>query len=146
LLKLQSERTNSLRFLLAQLHLNSLIGSKSIKILRKALQEFLKGSNAYDHAYKKAMDRIQRQIINSREFAKQVLSWITYAKRSLTTLKLQHIFTVEIDETEFNENNLPKIENMISVCAGLITVDEESNIIRLIHYTIQEFFERTWKE
>ena len=32
---------------------------------------------------------------------------------------------------------------MVSVCAGLVTVDEESDIIRLVHYTTQEFFERT---
>ena len=34
---------------------------------------------------------------------------------------------------------------MASVCAGLVTVDEESKIIRLVHYTTQEYFERTWE-
>lgn len=52
---------SKLRFLLAQLHLDSLVGSKSIKSLRKALQELPKGPNAYDHAYKEATDRIQGQ-------------------------------------------------------------------------------------
>lgn len=33
---------------------------------------------------------------------------------------------------------------MVSVCAGLVTVDEQSNIIRLVHYTTQDYFERTW--
>jgi ankyrin repeat protein len=28
------------------------------------------------------------------------------------------------------------------MCAGLVTVDEETNIIRLVHYTTQEYFER----
>src|SRR5205807_6142727 len=28
-------------------------------------------------------------------------------------------------------------------CAGLVTVDEESGTIRLVHYTTQEYFERT---
>ncbi len=32
---------------------------------------------------------------------------------------------------------------MVSVCAGLVTVDEESNIIRLVHYTTRKYFERT---
>ena len=32
----------------------------------------------------------------------------------------------------------------MSACAGLVTVDKESNIIRLVHYTIQQYFERTW--
>jgi hypothetical protein len=34
-------------------------------------------------------------------------------------------------------------EDMVSVCAGLVTVDEESNIIRLAHYTTQEYFNQT---
>jgi hypothetical protein len=38
---------------------------------------------------------------------------------------------------------LPEIEDMVFVCAGLVTVDEVSDIIRLVHYTIQEYFERT---
>ncbi|TGO25476.1 hypothetical protein BPAE_0079g00230 [Botrytis paeoniae] len=32
---------------------------------------------------------------------------------------------------------------MISVCAGLVVVDDKSKIIRLVHYTTQEYFERT---
>ena len=37
---------------------------------------------------------------------------------------------------------IPDVEDMVSVCAGLVTVDQESNIIRLVHYTTQEYFER----
>ena len=37
---------------------------------------------------------------------------------------------------------MPDVEDVISVCAGLVAVDEESKIIRLVHYTTQEFFER----
>lgn len=29
------------------------------------------------------------------------------------------------------------------MCAGLAMVNEESNIIRVVHYTTQEFFKRT---
>jgi hypothetical protein len=32
---------------------------------------------------------------------------------------------------------------MVSVCCGLVTVDKESNVFRLVHYTTQEYFERT---
>jgi ankyrin repeat protein len=32
---------------------------------------------------------------------------------------------------------------MVSVCAGLVTVDKKSDVIRLVHYTTQEYFERT---
>jgi hypothetical protein len=66
--------------------------------------------------------------------------WITCAKRSLTTAELQHALAVEIGEPKLDEDNLLEIEDMVSMCAGLVTVDEESKIIRLVHYTTQEYF------
>src|SRR3984885_15109292 len=118
----------------------------SPKAIRTALKKLPRGSQAYDQAYKDAMERIRGQVIDSQELAKQVLLWITCAKRPLTILELRHALAVEIGEPELDEENLPEIEDMVSVCAGLVTVDEESDIIRLVHYTTQEYFERTQKD
>jgi hypothetical protein len=41
---------------------------------------------------------------------------------------------------------VPQIEDMVSVYAGLVTVDEESNIIRLVRYNTQKYFERTQRK
>jgi hypothetical protein len=49
---------------------------------------------------------------------------------------------VESGESELDLNNIPDVEDMVSVCAGLVIIDNESNIIRLVHYTTQEYFER----
>ena len=84
------------------------------------------------------MIRIERQFTDQEELAKQVLSWITCAERPLTILELQHALAVEVGESELDEDNLPELEDMVSVCAGLVTIDEESNVIRLVHYTTQE--------
>jgi hypothetical protein len=108
-----------------------------------ALGKLTKGSEAYDDAYKEAMERTESQIADSKELAKQALSLITCARRPLTTLELRHALAVEIGESKFDEENLPEIEDVVSVCAGLVTVDEGSDIIRLVHYTTQEYFERT---
>lgn len=89
------------------------------------------------------MERIKMQTEGLQQLANNVLSWITYAKRPLTTTELQHALAVETDEPELDEENLPQVEDMVSVCAGLVTIDEESDIIRLVHYTTQEYFERT---
>jgi ankyrin repeat protein len=89
------------------------------------------------------MERIKDQLTDAADLAKQVLSWITRAKRPLTTSELQHALAVEAGELEFDKENLTQIEYMISVCAGLVTIDQESRIIRLVHYTTQEYFERT---
>src|SRR5277367_3953063 len=116
---------------------------RSPKATRTALKKFPKGFEAYNYAYEEAMERVEGQITNSRDLAKQVLSWITCANRPLTTSELRHALGVEIGESELDEENLPEVENIVSVCAGLVTVDEESDIIRLVHYTTQEYFERT---
>jgi hypothetical protein len=89
------------------------------------------------------MERIDGQVADQKELAKQVLSWITCARRPLTISELQHALGVEVGEPELDDENLPEIEDMVSACAGLVTVDDESGIIRLVHYTTQEYFERT---
>ena len=92
------------------------------------------------------MKRIDDQKSGFRVLAKRVLSWITYAKRPLTTSELRHALAVNIGDQELDEDNLRDIDDIVSVCLGLVTVDEETEIIRLIHYTTQEYFERTQKE
>lgn len=90
--------------------------------------------------YKDAMNRIEGQVLDQKELAKKVLSWITCAKRPLTTSELQHALAVEVGESDLDEDNLPQIGDMVSVCSGLVRVDEESGIIPLVHYTTQEYF------
>lgn len=131
------------RFLLAQLHLDSLRGKRSPKAVRIALEKLSKGSNAYDAAYHDAMTRINGQITDEAMLAHQTLSWITCARRPLKTIELQHALGVELNEPGLDEDNLPDLQDLVSKCCGLVTIDEESDIVRLVHYTTQEYFERT---
>ncbi|RWA04227.1 hypothetical protein EKO27_g10877 [Xylaria grammica] len=114
-----------------------------MKAIRKALEKLATGSNAYDTAYDYTMKRIGGQLQEQANRANQVLSWITCAERPLTELELQHALAVEINEPELDKDNLPQIKDVVSVCAGLITVDEVSSIVRLVHYTTQDYFVRT---
>jgi hypothetical protein len=139
------------RFLLAQLYLGSLEDKTTAKAIKSSLKQFQKKSpgasedkklEVLSSAYEKAMERINGQQAGFQLLANNVLSWITCARRPLTTRELQHAIAVEINESELDEDNLPEIEDMVSVCAGLVTVNGESNIIRLVHYTTQEYFEQ----
>jgi hypothetical protein len=56
--------------------------------MQAALKNLATGFGAYDHAYEDAMERINGQIKDQEELAKQVLSWITCIKRQLTMTEL----------------------------------------------------------
>ncbi|KAI0449366.1 hypothetical protein F5B21DRAFT_494476 [Xylaria acuta] len=131
-------------FLLAQLHLDSLKGKMTRAAVRKTLDALVTGSDAYEHAYNSAMERINGQLREEADLAKRVLSWITFAKRPLTTKELQHALSVEIGTSHLDQENLLRV-NMVSMCAGLVTIDKESNIIRLVHYTTQQYFEKSFE-
>ncbi|KAF3312792.1 hypothetical protein TWF173_006825 [Orbilia oligospora] len=128
-------------FLLAQLHLDSLVGKRSPRAVKNALSNLLKCSGASNQAYAEAMERIEGQIQDREELAKQALSWIVCAKRPLNTTELPHALAVKPGELEFDEENISPIEYIVFVCSGLVTIDEESKIIRLVHYTAQDYLD-----
>ncbi|RSL48629.1 hypothetical protein CEP54_012835, partial [Fusarium duplospermum] len=130
-------------FLLAHLHLESLMYKRTPKALRTALEGLPRGSTAYDDTYKQTMIRIQKQFPDQAELAMDVLQWIVCSKSPLTVSELQHALAVEAGEEDLDFDNLPDADDMVTACGGLIAVDQESDIIRLVHYTTQEYFERT---
>ena len=119
--------------------MDSLVGKRSPNALEETLKTLPRGLN---DVYKQAMERIEGNV-DDRDLAKQVLSWITCAQRPLTKPELRHALGVKIGASKLDDGDLSEIEDMVSVCAGLVTVDEESDVIRLVHYTTQEYLERT---
>lgn len=98
--------------------------------------------NTLTRVYNQAIEKIDSQILGFRLFRRKILLWITCTKQLLTILELQHTLAVKISNTELDKDNLREIEDIVSVCTGLVTIDKESNIIRLVYYTIQEYFEQ----
>ncbi|KAL8775416.1 MAG: hypothetical protein Q9194_003784, partial [Teloschistes cf. exilis] len=130
-------------FLLARLHIDSLLDKRTLKDVKTTLIRLTKGAAALDAAYREALQRIEGQLDNDCELAKRVLSWITFAKRPLTTAEICCVLAVEPDKAEIDPEKVYNSEDLVSVCAGLVVVDQESGVIRLVHYTTQEYFERT---
>lgn len=130
------------RFLLAQLHLDSLRDKTSSKMVKKALNMLPKGSKALDLAYHGAMQRVEDQLEDERFIAKQLLGWLTYSERLMTVEEVQHALAIEPGTSDFDEDNLGDVDEILGFCAGLVIIDEETQIIRLVHYTTQEYFKR----
>ncbi|EGX53194.1 hypothetical protein AOL_s00006g572 [Orbilia oligospora ATCC 24927] len=137
-------------FLLAHLCFETIKTSRSLKKLNEALESFTaqgkSSASAYDNTYQSIIESIQEYgDIVLTETAFQVLSWIICASRPLTKAELQYAIAVEHPDeaSEIDMANLSDVDDLVSYCRGLVTIDEQSNIIRLIHYTMQEYFERT---
>jgi len=120
-----------------------MIGKRSVKAIRTGLAKLATGSEAYNSAYEDAMERIKGQVPDQAELATQTLALITCVRRPLSTSELQQALGVEIDEPDLDPENFPEIGDVVSACAGLVTISEGSEIIRLVHYTTQEYLERT---
>jgi hypothetical protein len=129
------------RFLLARLHVDSLLDKRNKQKVLSTLDKLSKGLVALSDAYGEAIKRIDGQLPDDRSLARRALSWVTHAQRLLTTQELCHALAIEAGEKALNSDNIYDVEDIISVCARLLTVDEESKIVRFIHYTTQEYFE-----
>src|SRR5579862_632469 len=120
--------------------MDSLATKYTRKDVRAALKHLPKELN---DMYDKAMGRIIQQNQEGFELAKQVLSLISYAFRPLTITEIQHALAILPDSISLDEEALPESDLLVSLCAGLVTIDQESNIIRFVHYTAHEYFNRT---
>ncbi|KAM0717822.1 hypothetical protein Q7P37_006154 [Cladosporium fusiforme] len=129
-------------FLLAQLLMDSFQVRLKVKRIKEDLQKLPQGVDAYDMAYSDAMERIFGQEEESRDSAKSILSLVLCATRPLHVKALQHALMIEPGDTELDKDNILEIEDVTAICAGLITIDEESGTVRFVHYTTQEYLQR----
>lgn len=132
--------TDESRFLLARLHVESLSSAAalSIKHVRKKLQSLPK---TLAGTYDEAMQRIEAQEPDHSAIALKTLAWVSYAFRSLSLGELQHALAIEPDSTEMDEEDIMDGNSITALCAGLVIVDQVTNVVALVHYTAKNYFE-----
>lgn len=91
--------------------------------------------------------RIQNQAEPDNTLGMKVLLWISQSKRPLLVDELRHALAVEWEDDEdtprcLDVDNLLDPESLVDVCAGLVVIENESEVIRLVHLTTQDFFLR----
>ena len=134
------------RFLLARLTFDSLVGHKSPKAIKATLNTLSGGAGSLDSAYDDAMKRIEQQDQPSRELAIRTLLWISQGKRLLSVAEMQQAVAIELGESDLDPDSTVDCDDIISACTGLVTRGHTScgcEILRLVHYTTQEYLERT---
>ncbi|KAF7343884.1 putative Ankyrin repeat domain-containing protein 50 [Mycena venus] len=125
-------------FLLAKLHIDSLTEKRTVKEIRDALNNMADDLNI---AYDAIVDRINQQSQGDRKLAWRTLSWVAHAKRPLRRSEIREALAVEPGTTELDPDNLPDMDIVLSVCAGLVVINEEDDKVRLIHYTTELYLQ-----
>ncbi len=128
-------------FLLARLQMDSLVNQTSARHVSKALQSLPEKLN---ETFSDAIDRIKSQSQEYWQLARQVISWIFYAKRPLKIFELREILAVEPEDTKFDPSGLHEKDLILEVCCGLASIDEQDETIRLVHYSLQEYLTICW--
>ena len=67
--------------------------------------------------------------------------WASYSKRPLSLDELQQALAVRSEKKSLDATLLRSPKTLVDVCAGLVIVEEESNTVQLIHYTLKEFLQ-----
>ncbi|KAF7338853.1 hypothetical protein MSAN_02208300 [Mycena sanguinolenta] len=126
-------------FLLAKLHIDSLMEKLTIRSVREALESI---PDDLESTYDEVVERINRQTKEYRKVAWLTLSWITNAKRPLRPSELREALAVEPGDKALDPENLVDDDTVISACAGLVVINGNDDTIRLVHYTLQNYLER----
>ncbi|KAL8664144.1 MAG: hypothetical protein Q9202_003328 [Teloschistes flavicans] len=125
-------------FLAAKLHMDSLATKASVKTLKQAVRNL---SGTLDDLYDNAMQRVHAT--PSPEFrvlAEKALHWVAFTYRPLRVKKLLVALAIEPGEECFDPDGCPSVGLVLDICAGLLILDEQSEVVRLVHYTLQDYF------
>ncbi|KAL8834565.1 MAG: hypothetical protein Q9170_003693 [Blastenia crenularia] len=126
-------------FLLARLHLDSIAKATSEAALKISLEGLPRQLSA---TYDEALRRLDDQDEQYTMLARKVLAWVLYAPRSLTMLELQHALAAESTTSglSVDEQHIISPDDIVYSCAGLVTLDKKTDVIRMVHYSLQEYF------
>ena len=126
----------SIRFLLAVLQAHAVLDGVSACEMEEALETM---PRALDDAFEATLKRIQDQPENRRALGMKALMWISYAQRPLLIGELVDILALKSSERSLNQRHRPSPRLLLECCFGLVSLDEKSSVVRLVHYSVQEY-------
>jgi len=125
------------RFLLPALHIEELSGSTCRATLEATLNDM---SSGLESTYNRALERIKSTHRNEKtKRALAILMWISLSKRPITIQDLQQALMIQANTTKHDTKYRLTSKVIIDVCLGLVRVEKASHIVRLVHFTFQEY-------
>lgn len=126
-------------FLIADLHISSLRTITNVRDLRERLSQL---PEKLDDYYERAWARIRSQEKHQKQIAYHAMSWLYLSLRQLKVDELRHALATRSGDKVFCTEGLIEITDIIEACQGLVVVETHSQLVRLMHSTIREFFQK----
>ncbi|KAH6901147.1 ankyrin repeat-containing domain protein [Coprinopsis sp. MPI-PUGE-AT-0042] len=91
-----------------------------------------------EDVYSQTWSRILDQTPTNTLLAKNVLVWVLCATESLTIDELRHAVATCPETHKFDQSRLVNEALLMGLCRGLVNVEENTNLVRFVHYTAKD--------
>ena len=129
----------SSRFLLARFYIQSLRSKTSLRGLREGLNKLPPTIN---EQYQDTWLRIKEQNPDHRDLALRVITWLFYAFGTMEVQALRHALAVRDGDRAIDIESLEAEDLLLTCCHGLVAIERETNVIRLVHSTVQQYLNK----
>ncbi|KAH6887863.1 hypothetical protein BKA70DRAFT_1164372, partial [Coprinopsis sp. MPI-PUGE-AT-0042] len=122
-------------FLHASLQLDAICHCLSIHDVQETLDQF---PSEIEGVYAQTWSRILNQHQRHVSLAKAVLLWVIHAERSMTIEELRCVVATSPESHKFEPARMVPEATLLGLCRGLIVFEEETRLVRLVHYTARK--------
>ena len=126
------------RFLLVFLSIETILQETTIYRRRQKLRAMKNGVDL-GGGYEATLRRIKAQGGERARLGMAVLMWIAHSRRPLQVDEICHAIAIRIGSNDLDNDDIPVISTLLGCCQGLVTMDQGSSTLRLIHFTLKEY-------
>ncbi|THY00537.1 hypothetical protein D6D03_06447 [Aureobasidium pullulans] len=128
-------------YLIAVLHAEHMSLFVDIGEVLIAFDNIDRSSDSYKTVYEQTLRRVTSDDnpMSKRNLALTVLCYLFFAKRPLRIEELSHALAVRQGSVYFDETHIPDVAVIIRSCAGLIVLDDSSNMVNMFHKSLHDY-------
>jgi ankyrin repeat domain-containing protein 50 len=118
----------------ASLQLDALCECVTAREVRETLEAF---PSRIEDVYRQTWYRVLRQKPSYILLAKTMLLWVLNASRSMTLEELERAVATSPETYKFEPDLLAPGTMLVGLCCGLVTLEEETRLVRLVRKYIE---------
>ena len=118
------------------LQVQAILNEPTVGDMKKALG---KVPHSLNGALDSTLSRIHDQPDGRQRIGLNTLMWISHAKRPLLFDELSEALAIRSGDKFLDRDSQPRLGIMVDCCMGLVTVDEKTSEVPLVHFSVQEY-------